>query len=126
MNNKEKFELEYTVNASATLLYYRISNPAGLEEWFADRVTVNNKKFKFIWSESEQIAELLEKKSNLYAKFRWIDSEEDTYFEMRIIKQELSGDVGLLITDFASVDEKSDTEDMWDEQIQELRQTLGV
>jgi uncharacterized protein YndB with AHSA1/START domain len=126
MIKKEKFELEYTINASPALLFYRINNPSGLEEWFADKVTEQNSIFTFTWSNSEQKAELIEKKANEFVKFKWLGSDDDTYFEIKIIQQELSGDVGLLITDFAAENEKSDIKDMWDEQINGLKHTLGV
>ncbi len=38
----EKIELEYIINASPKIIYYRIFNPSGLEEWFADTVNAKN------------------------------------------------------------------------------------
>ncbi len=126
MEKKERFELEYSVNTSPSIIYYRINNPSGLEEWFADKVNVKNNIYKFSWSDSELSAKLIEKKTNEYVKFKWEESEDDSFFEIRIVKQELSGDVGLQITDFASSDERDEIEDMWEEQIQELKRALGV
>lgn len=126
MKNKEKIELEYPVNTSPSILFYRLNNPSGLEEWFADKVNVKNNTFKFSWSNSEQSAVLIDQKTNEFVKFKWTEEIDDSYFEMRIVKQELSGDVALQITDFALAEEKKEIEDMWDEQVQELKRTLGV
>ena len=38
MENKEKFQLEVSLNASPQLLYQYISTPAGLSSWYADDV----------------------------------------------------------------------------------------
>ncbi|MCD6557100.1 MAG: SRPBCC domain-containing protein [Bacteroidetes bacterium] len=122
----ERIELEYTINTLPKILYYRLSNPSGLEEWFAKKVVAKDGIFTFKWERSEQQAELLEKKKDNYVKFKWIDSKDDTFFEFRIQKQELTGDVALKITDFAEPDEKEDIIAMWDEQIDGLKHTLGV
>lgn len=125
MENK-RIELEYTINTLPKILYYRLSNPSGLEEWFAKKVNVKDGIFTFKWERSEQQAELLDKKKDLFVKYKWLDSDDDTFFEFRIQKQELTGDVALKITDFAEPDEREDIIGMWDEQIDGLKHTLGV
>ncbi len=126
MENLEMIDLEYSINTIPKILYYRLSNPSGLEEWFANAVTVKDGIFTFKWDKSEQQAELIEKKTDEHIRFKWLDSEDDTYFEFRIHKQELTGDVALQIIDFAELDEKENIIEMWNEQVEELKHTLGV
>lgn len=126
MVKKEKITLDYSVNTTLAILYYRLHNPSGLEEWFADKVSLNKNTYTFEWSNSEQKAELLEKKDNEFVKFRWLDSEDDSYFELKIVKQEVTGDTALYITDFAEPDEKEELIDLWNEQISQLKHILGV
>ena len=103
-----------------------MSNPSGLEEWFANKVIFKNGIFTFKWDHSEQQAKLIEKKTDEFIRFKWLESEDDTFFEFTINKQELTGDVALQIIDFAEPDEKEDIIEMWDEQIDGLKHTLGV
>ncbi len=126
MMNCEKIELEYSINTIPSILYQRLLTPSGLEEWFAKKVIAKNKTYTFKWEQSEQQAELLDKKTESFVKYRWTDSPENTFFEFRIKKQELTGDVSLTITDFAEPDEKEDIIGMWDEQVEGLKHTLGV
>lgn len=126
MENLEMIDLEYSINTIPKILFYRLSNPSGLEEWFANEVTVKDGIFSFKWDKSEQQAELIEKKADEHIRFKWLDSEDDTYFEFRIHKQELTGDVALQIIDFAELDEKENIIEMWNEQVEELKHTLGV
>ena len=35
--NKVKFEIEFPIHASPSMLYQLFSTPSGLEEWFADK-----------------------------------------------------------------------------------------
>jgi uncharacterized protein YndB with AHSA1/START domain len=124
---KTKYELEYTLNTSPVILYPRLSTPGGLSEWFADNVNLRKGKYTFIWEGTQQEASVVQKKTNKFIRFRWEDEEEeDLYFEFRLDTDELTGDVALLITDFAEEDEKDDAIDLWDTQVSELKQAIGL
>lgn len=123
---KNKFELEYSINSSPKILYTRLSTPGGLSEWFADDINIQGNIYTFIWDGAEQEAELTIKKENLLVRFKWVDDEDDAYFEFKIHKDELTGEVALIITDFAEDDEKDDIIDLWDTQIAELKRALGL
>ena len=123
-----KFELEYTINCSPKVLFSRLSTPEGLCEWFADDVNVDGDLFTFIWDKTESVARLVALKDNRFARFEWLDrdDEESNYFEFRINVQELTGDLALIITDFAEAEEKEDAIYLWDTQIADLKRLLGV
>lgn len=125
MAEKEKYQLEYTINASPKVLYNRLSNPAGLSEWFADDVNINNKIYTFIWNGDEQDAELIGKRDLKYVRFKWTDEDDDSFFEFKITVDDLTGDVALNIIDFAEEDEKEDAINLWDNQVNELKHILG-
>ncbi|MCF8225407.1 MAG: SRPBCC domain-containing protein [Bacteroidales bacterium] len=123
----KKYELEYTLNTSPNVLYNRLSTPAGLAEWFADDVNLRDGMYTFIWNGVEQVAEVLSKKDNRHIRFKWVDEDEDTFFEFKIQKDELTGDLALMITDFTNdEDDKDDAVDLWDTQIAELRHAIGL
>jgi uncharacterized protein YndB with AHSA1/START domain len=124
---KKKLELEYSVNVSPGILFTRLSTPGGLAEWFADDIHVQDNIYKFRWSGSEQQAKMIHRRKNQYIRFKWMDDDDrNSYFEFKIAKDELTGDVALLITDFAEDGEKEDTIDLWDTQITNLKLALGV
>ncbi len=129
MDDKEKYEMEFVIHASPTLLYQYISTPSGLSEWFADNVNSRGELFTFIWDGSEETAKLLSKKNGERIKFRWlIDDEEGAscYFEIRIQVDEITKDVSLMITDFADDDDEVEEGRMlWANQISSLKQVLG-
>jgi len=126
---KTKFDREYPINASPQLLFQYISTPSGLTEWFADNVNSRGEVFTFIWGDSEEKAKLAAKKNDEKIKFRWLDEEDnetDYFFELRIILDELTKDVVLLVTDFADEDEVKDQQQLWDNQIADLKKVLGA
>ncbi|WP_372946282.1 START-like domain-containing protein, partial [Muriicola sp.] len=55
----------------------------------------------------------------------WEGAEDDTYFEMRIRVDEITGDVSLFIIDFAEEDELDEAKMLWENQISDLKQVLG-
>jgi hypothetical protein len=122
MGNK-KIELEYVMNCSPKVLYNRLSTASGLSEWFADDVAVSGKKYTFIWDGASQDAELALKKENLIVRFNWTD--DDAYFEFRITRDELTGDVSLIITDYVDEDDIEESKSLWDSQISTLKHILG-
>ena len=123
-----KYELEYSLNCSPKVLFSRLSTPEGLGEWFADDVTVEGDLFTFIWNKTESKARLSAIKENKLVRFDWIDTEDEeaNYFEFKIIVHDLTGDLALMITDFAEADEKEDAIYLWDSQITDLKRILGI
>ena len=125
--SKVKFEIEVPIHASPSLLFQYLSSPSNLQEWFADKVNSRGKIFSFIWDGEEEKAEVLLKRSDERIKFKWLESEDDdTYFEFRIIVDALTKDVSLFITDFADEDEVEETKQLWENQIDDLKHTIGA
>jgi uncharacterized protein YndB with AHSA1/START domain len=128
MDDKEKFEMEFVIHASPSLLFQYLSTPSGLSEWFADNVNSRGELFTFIWDGSEEKAKLLSKKSGERIKFRWLADDEEGhsyFFEMRIQVDEITKDVSLMITDFSEENEIEEAKMLWDNQISSLKQVLG-
>ena len=125
MGDKTKFEMEFVIQASPQMLYQYISTPSGLSEWFADNVNSRGEKFNFIWDGTEETAKMLKRKSDEFVKFSWEENDDDCFFEMRIIVDEITKDVSLFITDFAEDDEVDEAKMLWENQISDLKQVLG-
>lgn len=126
MSDKIKFEIEFVVHASPSLLYQYMATPSGMSEWFADNVNSRGEFYTFIWDGSEEKAKLLGKKSGERIKFKWVeDDDESYYFELRIQVDEITKDVSLIVTDFAEEDEVEEGKMFWENQISELKQVIG-
>ncbi len=122
-----KFQSEFVIRSSPSLLYNYISNPSGLSEWFADNVNSRGEKYTFYWDGEEQSAFLMKSKQDSYVRFQWEDDEDTKYFfELNIVEDDLTGDVSLIITDFAEDDEIDEAKLLWESQIEDLKQVLGA
>jgi uncharacterized protein YndB with AHSA1/START domain len=123
---KGKFEIEYVIGTSPAILYEFVTTPSGLSEWFADDVNIKDGVFTFFWDGSEQKAQLLAFKKDKSIRFQWLDKPEGTYFEFRIEKDDLTGDISFMVVDFAEEGTDFDTSKLlWDSQVQELMNVIG-
>jgi uncharacterized protein YndB with AHSA1/START domain len=128
MSSKVRYEIEFPINSSPQLLYQYISTPSGLQEWFADNVNSRGEFFTFEWNDSEENARLVSKKSGEKVKFKWLDeNNKDTeyYFELRILEDEITKDVSLMVVDFAIEEEIEESTQLWENQISDLKHVIG-
>jgi len=127
MSTKIKFEIEFPIHASPHMLYQYFGTPSGLSEWFADNVNSRGEIYTFIWDGSEEQAKVLQERPDEKIKFKWLeDGEDKTFFEFRIEVDEITKDVSLIVTDFAEEDELEDSKMFWENQIEDLKHTIGA
>ncbi len=122
---KQKIQIEFEMHCSPRILFNYVSTPSGLSEWFADDVTVQEGVYTFKWSDTEARAKMVHKRETQLVKFKWLDEEEDSYFEFEILTDDLTSDVALIITDFCVAEDEDETRRLWDTQIHNLRQIIG-
>lgn len=128
MAQKVRYEIEFPINSSPQLLYQYISTPSGLQEWFANTVNSRGEFFTFHWDDTEENARLASKKTGEKVRFKWVDeNKKDTeyYFELRILEDEITKDVSLMVIDFAEEDEIEESQQLWENQISDLKHVIG-
>ncbi|MEZ4722816.1 MAG: START-like domain-containing protein [Flavobacteriales bacterium] len=126
MAEKKKIELEFIVKSSVKILYQCLSTSSGLSEWFADDVTIKRDQAKFEWDGSVEEAKIIAKKPDMFIRYQFLDDEDtDYYFEFAIKTDPLTGEVALIITDFAEEDEIEEQRMLWESQVGELMHILG-
>jgi hypothetical protein len=121
--------MEYMLKGGTeNIIWSIISNPLGLGTWFADKVTVNEKIYTFQWGKTEKReAELISSRVNQLVRFHWLDDEErKSYFELKIVQNELTEDLMLEVTDWAEPGEEDDLRDLWDSDIEKLKRVSGL
>lgn len=126
---KERYDIEFVLgNASQRSLWRMLTDPLALEEWFADKVMLHNKTlFTFIWDKKAMNAEMVLKKPMTQVRYCWVMEESlNTYFEFKIHKQDLTGDMALEVSDFAYAIDREDSILLWQYQIDQLKRRLGI
>ena len=125
MSKKQLFTLEFPVRCSPSILYEFLSTPAGLQEWFADKVDERDNVFSFSRNGTTDKAEVTESEQEKYIRFHWMHLPKDEYFEFRIEKSEVTNQTILVIKDFADKGDVKDQSQLWDYQVKDLFHRLG-
>jgi len=125
MAQKQLYTLEFPVRCSPVILFDFLASPAGLQEWFADKVDDRDNIFSFTWNGTIEKAEVLEKEQDKFIRFHWLHAPKEEYFEFKIEKSEVTNQTILVIKDFAEKKEIKDQSRLWDYQVKELFHRLG-
>ena len=123
--SKQLYTLEYPVRCSPSILFEFLSTPAGLQEWFADKVDERDNVFFFSWNGSSQRAEVLESQDEKFIRFHWLDAPKEEYFEFSIEKSEITNQTILIVKDFAEKKEVKDQSMLWNYQVKDLFHRIG-
>jgi len=127
MSGKIMFEQEFIINVSPKMFYNYIATPSAIAEWFAEDVSLEDVIFTFSWDGSEEQAKVISKIKGQCIRFRWLEEEDDeAYIELKIEIDELTKEVALIITDFAYEDEVDEAKMLWESQINDLHNIIGV
>ncbi len=119
------YKVEFFFASKPSIIYPFLSMPSGLQQWFAEEVTLRGKEYTFTWQGSRERAELVSRKRDKYVKYRWLDREDDEYLLMELIPDELTGETILAITDFDNEDEIEDAREMWATAVEQLHHIIG-
>lgn len=123
---KEKFTLEYDMRSTPiSMLWSYIATANGLKEWFADDAKMDGKEVVLIWNGVEQGLSIVGLRTEKYIRYRWSEDTDKTYFELRIMTSELTGNSVLCVTDFAEPEELQEAKDLWNYQMETLQRQLG-
>ncbi|MBC7536303.1 MAG: ATPase [Ferruginibacter sp.] len=125
MSKKVLYTLEYPVRCSPGILYEFLSTPAGLQEWFADKVDERDGLFSFSWNDTEDKADLVDKESDKFIRFHWTHTHKDEYFEFSIDRSEVTNQTILIVKDFAEKKDIKDQSQLWEYQVKDLFHRLG-
>jgi uncharacterized protein YndB with AHSA1/START domain len=125
MSKKILYTLEYPVRCSPGILFEFLSTPAGLQEWFADKVDERDDVFTFGWNGTEEKADLLEMEEAKFIRFHWILAPKEEYFEFSIEKSEVTNQTILIIKDFAEKKDIKDQSQLWEYQVKDLFHRIG-
>lgn len=122
---KEKFKVQYFLRSVPEMLLWEyISTDSGLSSWFADSVRHQGDQYIFEWDGYEEAARLDSAEEPVFVRFSR-DDDDETYWELRISVDELTDETVLTVTDFTTPDEKEDDIELWNTQIDQLRESIG-
>ena len=130
---KHRICIEHELHSrSSAIIWNLISTAEGLSLWVADEVHLSDDTLTFIWGElwrNHEIkeAKILEKIKNSYIRFKWKDDDdESSYTEIRMVRNDVTNDYILVITDFTDDDDHEQLEAIWSDNLVRLHHSSGL
>lgn len=123
---RKKYQLEYIIRSSPSILFEFLTQTNNLAQWFSDYCDSQGEIYIFGWGGSYQRAKQLEWIEDEWVKYKWEDSAKDEYLSFRVYKSEISNETILEITDFAEAKEIPDLSTLWDKQVEDLKHAIGA
>ncbi len=122
-------QAEFELNASPKIIFPYLSTAGGLQEWFADDVTINaSKVFTFLYDGEQHPAKMVAQKTNRSVKFEYEDDEADpSWVEFDLQVNELTQTLYLHVTEYSdSADSDDEFYEMWEGLVDTLKEVLGA
>jgi uncharacterized protein YndB with AHSA1/START domain len=127
---KFKFVTEFELRSSPKVLFPYISTPSGLEQWYAEKVTVlPDHRYDFQWDGDSHIAKQTSLRINKAVKFEFENTSEDEldndHVELKLEVSELTQTTFLRVVDYSRNKDEAELDSLWDGFIDNLREIVG-
>jgi uncharacterized protein YndB with AHSA1/START domain len=129
--SKDQFVADYQLNASKKIVYTYLSTASGLQEWFADKVRIDeDKNYIFNFDQEDHYAKLNIVKANLHVRWDFFDpkssgTHKESYIEFKLDEAELTQSLFLKVVDQSNFYSLDELEGIWDGLIAKLKGTIG-
>ncbi|PWJ58965.1 hypothetical protein CLV98_103337 [Dyadobacter jejuensis] len=127
---KYKFVAEFELRSSPKVLFPYISTPSGLEQWFAEKVTIlPDQIFDFEWDGDSHRAQLTGIRVNKSVHFEFLDTSEDNldnnFVELKLEVSELTQTTFLRVVEYSSNKDTEEMEFIWNGFLESLKEIVG-
>ncbi len=127
------FTTEFEIRSSHKVLYPYMSTAAGLEQWFAEKVTIlPDGRFDFQWDGESHPAERTSHRLNKSVRFEFLengekgaDSDERNYVEMKLEVSDLTQSTYLRVVDYSQNMDEVERSAVWGGLIDSLKEIVG-
>ena len=129
--SKDQFVADYQLNASKKIVYTYLSTASGLQEWFADKVRIDeDKNYIFNFDQEDHYAKLNIVKANLHVRWDFFDpkssaSQKVSFIEFKLDEAELTQSLFIKVIDQSNFYSLDELEGIWDGLISQLKGTIG-
>ena len=127
---KYKFVTEFELRSSPKVLFPYISTPSGLEQWYAEKVTVlPDHRYDFQWDGDSHIAKQTSLRIDKAVRFEFENTSEDEldndHVELKLEVSELTQTTFLRVVDYSGNKDEAELDSLWDGFIDNLREIVG-
>lgn len=115
---KFKFTDEFEFQASPKILFEFISTPVGLSQWFCDKAQNSlQNMWNLVWDETDHLATQTHNKPNKLVRYQFQpqdpDDHDPPFLQFEIEKNELTRVAFLKVTDYSTMTDQNELEELW-------------
>jgi uncharacterized protein YndB with AHSA1/START domain len=127
---KHKFVTEFELRSSPKVLFPYISTASGLEQWFAEKVTIlPDHRFDFQWDGSSHYARQTAHRLNKAVRYEFEgngeNGEDTNYVEMKLEVSDLTQSTYLRIVDYSQTMDEEELSSLWNGLMDSLKEIVG-
>jgi uncharacterized protein YndB with AHSA1/START domain len=127
---KHKFITEFELRSSPRVLFPYLSTASGLEQWFAEKVTIlPDHRFDFQWDGSSHFARQTSHRLNKAVRFEFEGNEDPTedtnYVEMKLEVSDLTQSTYLRVVDYSQTMDEEELSSLWNGLMDNLKEIVG-
>lgn len=123
--SKHRFEAEFPFKTSPKILFNYLNTPGGLQQWFADNVSLDSDRNFLINWDGELHKATRTSRAGKSVRYDFLEEHEGNSLEFKLITGELDGSTYLKVIDTSDNEDNEDLMDLWDGLINDLKDIVG-
>jgi len=129
--SKRRFEMEYSINASAKLLFPYLSSASGLSRWFCDDVRLDpDHRLNMVWDKQSHFAEIAVQRAGRSVRYVFLDEQkrpqpDANFLDFTLESSRITDEVFLRVTDYSDHTDTQEQQELWEGLVSRLREQVG-
>lgn len=128
---KQRFEMEYSINASLKILFPYIASAPGLAQWFCDDVRLDpDQRMDMVWDKQSHFAEIAAQRPGRSIRYVFLDEQkclvpDASYLDFTLEASRITDEVFLRVTDYSDYTDLQEQHELWAGLVGKLRDQVG-
>lgn len=128
---KQRFEMEYSINASLKILFPYIASASGLARWFCDDVRLgSDQRMDMVWDKQSHFAEIAAQRPGRSIRYVFLDEQkcslpDASYLDFTLEASRITDEVFLRVTDYSDYTDTQEQHELWAGLVGKLRDQVG-
>ncbi len=128
---KQRFEMEYSINASLKILFPYIASAPGLAQWFCDDVRLDlDQRMDMVWDKQSHFAEVAAQRPGRSIRYVFLDEQkclapDASYLDFTLEASRITDEVFLRVTDYSDYTDLQEQHELWAGLVGKLRDQVG-
>lgn len=128
---KQRFEREFSINASPRILFPYIASASGLAQWFCDDVRREvGQRLTMVWDKQNHYAEVAQERPGRSIRYVFLDEQQQPapdadYLDFCLEASRITHEVFLRVVDYSDHTNGQEQHELWEGLVDRLRHQVS-